>query len=309
MSTYLITGGAGFIGSHLVDALLAEGHEPVVLDDFSTGHRENLAPGIEVIEGSVTDFALLNYVLGSPRMAGCFHLAAISSVERCNRDWTGTHEVNSLGSVAVCNAARANAGRPAIPVAFASSAAIYGDARSVPLREDGPAQPLSAYGTDKLTAEANARIASTIHGVPTAGVRFFNVFGPRQDPRSPYSGVISIFARKVRDGEPLTVFGDGRQTRDFIYVSDAVRGLLAAMRHASIPGQVHNVCTGKGVTLLEMIEALSTESGSEPKVNFVPPRVGDIRLSVGDPLKAKIDLGFVSAIDFVEGLRLTLSTL
>ena len=170
-------------------------------------------------------------------------------------------------------------------------------------------QPLSAYGTDKLTAEANARIAATIHGVPTAGVRFFNVFGPRQDPASPYSGVISIFARKVRNGETLTVFGDGQQTRDFVYVSDAVAGLMATMRHASLASPVYNICTGRGISLLDMIAALGAQSGTQPWVEFAPPRAGDIRFSVGDPSKAKAEMGFAAMTGFDEGLERTYQSL
>ncbi|MGH7209981.1 MAG: NAD-dependent epimerase/dehydratase family protein, partial [Acetobacteraceae bacterium] len=215
MSRYLVTGGCGFIGSHLCDALLAHGHAVRVLDDLSTGRRENLPPAAELIVGDVGDAALAAHALDG--VSGCFHLAAIASIERGVQDWPGTHRVNLSATVGLLDAIR----RLPAPVAFvcASSAAVYGDCDRLPLDEDAPARPLSAYGADKLGCELHARVAAHVFAVPTVGLRFFNVYGPRQDPRSPYSGVISIFCDRLRRGAPIDLFGDGEQTRDFVFVA------------------------------------------------------------------------------------------
>ena len=195
MATYLVTGGCGFIGSHLCSALRGAGHRVRVLDDLSTGVAANLAPGADLVRGDVADAGLVRRAMDGA--AGCFHLAAIASVERGTRDWLGTHRVNLSGAVAVLEAAARLGG---VPVVYASSAAVYGDCEALPLAEDAPTRPLSAYGADKLGCEQHARVAGVVHGVPTLGLRFFNVFGPRQDPGSPYSGVISIFCERLSRG-------------------------------------------------------------------------------------------------------------
>ncbi|HYZ25110.1 MAG TPA: NAD-dependent epimerase/dehydratase family protein, partial [Rhodopila sp.] len=185
MSTYLVTGGAGFIGSHLCDALGARGDVVRVLDDLSTGKRENLRPEVELIVGDIADpLTAADAVAG---IDGCFHLAAIASVEKGVTDWLGTHHANLTGTISIFDAIR-RTGR-GIPVVYASSAAVYGDAATVPIAETEPCRPLSAYGADKYGSELHARVASHVHGIPTVGLRFFNVYGPRQDPASPYSGV------------------------------------------------------------------------------------------------------------------------
>ena len=183
MATYLVTGGCGFIGSHLCSALRSAGHGVRVLDDLSTGTEANLAPGADLVRGDVADAGAVREAMEGA--AGCFHLAAIASVERGTRDWLGTHRANLSGTVAVFEAA-ARLGR--IPVVYASSAAVYGDCAALPLKEDAPTRPLSAYGADKLGCEQHARVAGVVHGIPTLGLRFFNVFGPRQDPLSPLFG-------------------------------------------------------------------------------------------------------------------------
>jgi len=231
MGIYAVTGGAGFIGSHLADALLAAGHQVRVVDDFSTGRMTNLDPRCEVIRGDVCDSALLHRALDG--VAGCFHLAAIASVARANEDWAGTHRVNQSGTIAVLDAARTagqTQGRRAapLPVIYASSAAIYGSAAGVCM-ETSPPLPRTAYGADKLGSELHAHVGHIVHGVSSIGFRFFNVYGPRQDPASPYSGVISIFARAIGAGSTLTLHGTGEQTRDFVYVSDVVAHLMAGM--------------------------------------------------------------------------------
>ncbi len=246
MSTYLVTGGCGFIGSHLADSLLADGHAVRILDDLSTGKRANKPEAATLIEADVADPRAV--VRAMEGVDGCFHLAAIASVERANRDWLGTHRVNLSGTITILEAAR---GGP-IPVVYASSAAIYGDNPALPLAETAAPRPLSAYGADKLGCELHARVAGRVHGIPTTGLRFFNVYGPRQDPLSPYSGVISIFCERLRGGRGVTIFGDGGQTRDFVFVADVVRALRAALRRVSTEAGVFNVCTGRASSVRDL---------------------------------------------------------
>ncbi len=306
--TYLVTGGCGFIGSHLVDALLAAGQRVVVLDDLSTGLTGNLGPGAQLIEGSVTDPETVARAMAG--VEGVFHLAAIASVVLANEAWLATHEVNQAGTVTVFEAA-ARAGR--IPVVYASSAAVYGAQTALPLAEDVPPVPLTAYGADKLGSELHGRVAAQIHGVPTVGLRFFNVYGPRQLPGSPYSGVISIFADRVRRGLELTLHGDGSQTRDFVYVGDVVQALRLAMDHChglDIPAaDVANVCTGRPTSITALAEQLMVVAGRRVAVTQAPPRPGDIPASVGDPSRAKALFGFRSMTPLADGLAVLLAFL
>lgn len=309
--TILVTGGCGFIGSHLCAALVAGGARLRVLDDLSTGKVDNLPPGAELLRGDVADAALARAAMEG--VDGCFHLAAIASVEKGMRDWLGTHRANLTGSIAVFDAARreaAAAGR-AVPVVYASSAAVYGDATALPIEESAPTRPLSAYGADKLGSELHARVAGQVHGVPTAGMRFFNVFGPRQDPASPYSGVISIFAGLIAAGKPITVHGDGAQTRDFVFVSDVVAHLRAAMRlaEAGLVSDVFNVCTGRATTVLQLAQALATAAGRPTQVLHGPARAGDIRQSLGNPDRAIATLGVQAHTPLEQGLKATLDSL
>lgn len=241
---------------------------------------------------------------------GCFHLAAIASVERGNQDWLGTHRANLTGSIAVFDAARrANPAGP-IPVVYASSAAIYGDNPALPLAEDAAPRPLSAYGADKLGSEQHGFVAAHVHGVPTTGLRFFNVYGPRQDPRSPYSGVISIFCDRLRAGQPVTIFGDGGQSRDFVFVADVVRALLAAMERSaagSAAARVFNVCTGRATTIRDLAATIAGILGQDPAIAFAPPRAGEIRASLGDPARAASGLGVTAATPLRDGLARTLA--
>jgi UDP-glucose 4-epimerase len=302
MALYLVTGGAGFIGSHLVEALLARGDRVRVLDDLSTGKRENLGPAVELIVGDVADAAC---VAGAMRgVDGCFHLAAVASVELGNRDWLGTHRTNLTGAITIFDAARRAQPDRTVPVVYASSAAVYGDTPDPPLAETAAKRPLSAYGADKLGCELHARVAAQVHGVRTAGCRFFNVYGPRQDPASPYSGVISIFFNRIGKGQGITIFGDGGQTRDFIYVADVVDALLKAMRQESPGARVFNVCTGKTTTLLELAAAIGHVFGQTPAIAFADARAGDIRESLGNPAMARDVLGFRANLSIEEGLGL-----
>jgi UDP-glucose 4-epimerase len=299
MALFAVTGGAGFIGSHLCDALLADGHGVRVLDDLSTGKRDNLDPRCELRVGDVADAGAVRALLDGA--AGCFHLAAIASVARGNEDWLGTHRTNLTGTITVFDAARA-AGR--LPVIYASSAAVYGDLGARPGREDGPCAPSTAYGADKLGSELHARAGFLVHGVPSLGMRFFNVYGPRQDPSSPYSGVISIFARRLAQGLPLTIHGDGQQSRDFVQVSDVVAHLRAGMAHlrATPELSVLNVCTGRSVSIVDLATLLGRHLGREPRIIWGPAREGDIRTSVGDPSRAVALLGLRAQIALAEGI-------
>ncbi|WP_207458377.1 NAD-dependent epimerase/dehydratase family protein [Azospirillum sp. SYSU D00513] len=307
MARYLVTGGCGFIGSHLVERLLSQGHEVRVLDDLSTGRRENLPGGADIIIGDVADAPAVGRAMEG--MDGCFHLAAVASVDRSREAWLETHAANLTGTIAVFDAARrARAGGP-VPVVYASSAAVYGDNPAMPLTEDAATRPLSAYGADKLACELHARVADGVHGVPTAGFRFFNVYGPRQDPKSPYSGVISIFAGRIARGEPITVNGDGEQVRDFVYVKDLVRYLTAAMEAPRPGAPVYNVCTGRPTTVNQLAETLARLAGKPLDRSHGPARTGDIRVSIGDPARLVAAFGMSCDTTLEDGLRETLAWL
>lgn len=301
MNRFLITGGAGFIGSHLADALLQKGCGVRVLDDLSTGRRDNLDPAVELIEGDVADAVVMRAAVQG--MSGVFHLAAIASVVRSNEDWLGTHRVNQTGTVCVLDAAR-QADR--IPVVYASSAAIYGGQSAAAIQESAVPSPQTAYGADKLGSELHARVATGVHGVPTMGFRFFNVYGPRQDPSSPYSGVISIFAARIAAGQGITVHGDGGQVRDFVFVQDVVQHLLAGMRRLrDMPGpqaEVFNVCTGRATSVLDLVKVLGEVIGRAVPVEHGPARRGDIRTSLGDPRGAAEALQVRASTSLRDGL-------
>lgn len=304
MGTYLVTGGCGFIGSHLVDALLGGGHEVRVVDDLSTGKRENLPDGVELFLGDVADGALMRRAMMD--VDGCFHLAAVASVQRGNEDWLGTHRVNLTGAVTVFDLARNCRPSGPVPVVYASSAAVYGDNPALPLAEDAATRPLSAYGADKLGCELHARVAWLVHRVPNVGFRFFNVYGPRQDPKSPYSGVIAIFAGKVAARQQITVNGDGGQSRDFVYVADVVRHLVAAMKGLKSGAEVFNICTGRSTTVLELAHVISRIGGVQADIVHGPARAGDIRESLGSPDKARAAFGFSADTPITAGLVPTL---
>ena len=306
MALYLVTGGCGFIGSHLVDALVAQGHGVRVLDDLLTGGGEYIPHGVQVILGDIADFDVVADAMAG--VDGCFHLAAIASVARCSENPVRANRVNLGGTVNILAAARPAAGRKPIPVVYASSAAVYGSNINVPLPETAETRPLSQYGVDKLASEMHAQVAARIHGVPSIGLRFFNVYGPRQDPMSPYSGVISIFADRIRRREPITFFGDGGQTRDFVYVSDVVRCLVLCQHHLQEQGtgvtvaDVFNVCSGISMSILQLAQTMMDLARRSVVVDYRHPREGDIRASAGDPSAASSRLGFVAHTQLREGL-------
>ena len=275
-----------------------------MLDDLSTGRRENLNSRVRLHLGSITDPAALREAASGAD--GIFHLAAIASVARANEDWPGTHAVNLGGTVFVLDAARtASPAGGSVPVVYASSAAVYGDASGVVAAEALTAAPLTAYGADKFGSELHARVAAGVHGVPTLGFRFFNVYGPRQDPKSPYSGVISVFARRIGSGASVTLHGDGEQTRDFVHVSDVVNHLMAGMEglaaRRSMP-PVLNVCTGVSVTIRELAGRLADVRRVRLDIEFGPSRTGDIRHSRGSPALASETLGVKAVVTLRDGL-------
>jgi len=302
MALYLITGGCGFIGSHLAENLLAQGHRVRIIDNLSTGKISNLPASkspsdCELVVGDVTDKTTLQQCFEG--VDYCFHLAAIASVQLSNEDWAGTHQVNLTGSINVFDAARTRQ----IPVVYASSAAVYGDNAESPLTESAVLRPLTAYGADKLGSELHARVASFVHAVPTTGLRFFNVYGPRQDSSSPYSGVISIFAEKVSRQESIAIYGDGDQVRDFIYVKDVVQYLMAAMNRVSRTPSVFNVCTGRSTTINQLARTIMSVSGRGVGIKYQAARTGDIRVSVGAPGLSERLLQYRATESLASGLK------
>jgi UDP-glucose 4-epimerase len=303
MAQFLVTGGCGFIGSHLVDALVDRGDKVRVLDDLSTGHRQNIPTVAELVVGDVADpEGVMEAMRG---VDGCFHLAAIASVQRSNEAWAATHRVNVGGTVCVLDAART----ARTPVVFASSAAVYGPQLVDRVDESAHPRPITAYGVDKLASEMHASIASRLHEVPTLGLRFFNVYGSRQDPSSPYSGVISIFAHRIQRGMPIELHGDGMQVRDFIHVSDIVRLLLAGMERVKVEPLVLNACTGQPTTIRALAMLVGELCGHEPRIRSAAARPGDIRRSLGTPETARMVLGVQADILLRDGLRRTLNSL
>jgi UDP-glucose 4-epimerase len=284
--------------------LLRHGHRVRVLDDLSTGKLANLADGAVLIKGDIRDADAVSAAMAG--CDGCFHLAAIASVERSIEAWVETHRVNLTGTLQIFEAARrAGRGGGAIPVVYASSAAVYGDQGSRAIGEDALPRPTSAYGADKLACEHHARVATTVHGVPTTGLRFFNVYGPRQDPRSPYSGVISVFSDRIGSSRPVTIFGDGEQTRDFVYVADVVRALMLAQETVSDEPKVVNVCTGRSTSVRALAEEIAGSLGCRPLIEHGPPRHGEIRHSLGDPTAADRTLRFAAVTSLRDGLAAT----
>jgi UDP-glucose 4-epimerase len=306
MARYLVTGGAGFIGSHLVKSLLDDGHAVRVLDDLSSGNYDNLPCRVDLIKADVADPDAVGRALDA--IDGCFHLAAIASVEQCNIEWLRTHQVNLTGTINIFDQARRSR-RAEIPVVYASTAAVYGDCHAAPASEDSCAVPVSAYGADKRACELHARAAGVTHGLRTTGLRFFNLYGPRQDPRSPYSGVIAIFLDRLLRGEPVEIYGDGGQIRDFTFIADAVSALRRAMPAASARAPVFNVCTGKGTTVRQLAETIAALCGTPLVVYHRPARGGEVEISIGDPRYAAEGLGFRARTALPEGLAATLDAL
>ncbi len=302
----LVTGGAGFIGSHIVERLLAEGHRVRVLDDFSTGKRENLPdhPNLEVVRGGVEDYATIEACVES--IDWIFHEAAIASVPKTIEAPLASQRINYGGTLNLLEAARHH-GAPRL--VFAASAAAYGDLPGLPKGEASAVCPLSPYAVDKVASEHALAAYHHLHGMHTVSLRYFNVFGPRQDPSSPYSGVISIFVDHLLAGTTPTVLGDGEQTRDFVYVADVVEANLRAITTDAAAGGRFNVGTGHAVTLNELLTALYRLRGREPHPQHGPARAGDIRHSCANIARAREVLGWRPATALVEGLQRLVSSL
>ena len=303
LSSYLVTGGAGFIGSHLTEALLARGHGVRVVDNFVTGKRENLAPlsGAEFIEGDVADPDVcrsavtdIEYVL---------HQAAIPSVPKSVNDPATSHRANVEATLNLLIAARDAGVRRLV---FAGSSSVYGDAATLPKREDMPPDPLSPYALQKLVSEQYCRMFTQLYGFETVTIRYFNVFGPRQDPGSPYSGVISLFATAILAGRRPTIYGDGEQTRDFTYVANVVDGVLRAVDAPRAAGEAINVATGERISLKGLLQVMNRLAGTSIEPIFAPARAGDIKDSQADISKARTLLQYAPTVSFTDGLERTL---
>lgn len=301
MTTYLVTGGCGFIGSHLVDKLLESGHKVVVLDDLSTGNAENVSSKAELIIGDICNKELVTDLLA--RVDACFHLAAWTGMIICKEDWLGTNRVNLVGTITLFEAASAikEKYQKVIPFVFASSSAVYGECKDLPLKESAHIKPLSAYGADKLACEMHAYVASKIHNIPTICLRYFNVYGTRQSIASVDSAAIPIFIEKIKQNQPIDIFGDGEQTRDFIHVSDVVNYTIFFMNHMKLAPNVFNVCTGKAISINELVNLFTKILNRDIEKKYVPTRLGDVVDSCGDPSKAE-KLGIKAKIPLLEGL-------
>jgi len=301
MAEYLITGGCGFIGSHLADLLLAQGHQVRVLDNLSTGVLTNVNAAVDVIEGDINNAD--DVAKATKGIAGCFHLAAISSVTHCDKEWAVTQQTNIIGTINIIEALC----KKSVPLVFASSSAVYGDPESLPIQEKSKLKPISVYALGKLYVEQLLELAREQYHMPTFSLRLFNVYGPRQSPDSSYAGVIAIFIRQLMAQQDLTVYGDGEQVRDFVYVADAVNCLFKAM-HALEQGQQVsqpvNVCAGKSISINELVTTLSEVMGCTAQIDYAQARNQDIHTSVGDPQQLQDVLGCTCATTLAEGLQL-----
>ncbi len=307
MRQCLVTGGAGFIGSHLVEHLVNKGWRVRVLDNLATGKASNLAPfasKIDFIQGNINDSTVLR-----PAIAGCevvFHLAALPSVARSLVDPMTTHDVCATGTLSVLDAARQTGVRRVI---YAASSSAYGGTPGSLRRETDPLAPLSPYASSKLAGEMYCQSFTTVYGLETVRVRFFNVFGPRQDARSPYTGVIALFIAGMLEGNCPNVQGDGLQSRDFTYVDNAVQALTRAADAANAIGKVYNIGNCETTTILQLVAHLNTILATKLEPIHGPARAGDVRHSQADIALARQDLGYEPAVTFLEGLRRTVASL
>jgi len=302
---YLVTGGAGFIGGHLIARLIETGCKITVIDDFSTGDRNRLENygtnrDLRVIEGDIRDMSRLTEAFKG--VDGVFHLAAKLSVRDCINNWLGNHSVNSTAFLGVFDLVQT---LQHVPVVYASSAAVYGNRSDDLCNEDLAARPISPYGADKLACENQARAFWSVHGIPSAGLRFFNVYGPGQPATSPYSGVLTRFVKNIKSGLPPEIHGDGFQTRDFVHVSNVVDALIAAMdRISRVPNAlVSNVCTGMAHRVRDIAYMIGDILKAGPiGLSYGPERPGDIRHSCGDPTYMSKTLNLEPFVTLEQGL-------
>jgi len=299
MEKVLITGGAGFIGSHTADLLLEQNIAVRVLDNLSSGFRHNLPAEhelLEFVEGDICDADAVDQCMDG--VSHCLHLAAQVSVVNSLEDPAFSAQQNILGFVNVINGAKKH---KLDRLVYASSAAIYGEPSVLPLTEEVPMKQLSPYGLEKAVNEQYADLFNELYQLPSQGQRFFNVYGPRQDPKSPYAGVIALFVDKIVDKQSVTVFGDGENTRDFIYIGDVARANVASLK-ADYHGAC-NIATGKKTSLLDLINTLSELANFKPDINFEPPREGDIVHSLASPERMNSKLGVVADTTLKQGLE------
>jgi nucleoside-diphosphate-sugar epimerase len=305
MAQHLVTGGAGFIGSHIVEALVMRGDSVRVLDNLSTGKMENLA-GIagryEFIEGDIRDLETCRRAVEGA--SAVFHEAALASVVRSVADPLLNDAINVTGTLNILVAARDAGVRGFV---LASSSAVYGDDPATPKVEGREGRPLSPYGVSKLVDEKYAQVFHAIHGLDAVALRYFNVFGPRQDPASEYSAVIPLFITRMLRGERPTIYGDGRQSRDFIYVGDVVRANLAAAASPSAAGEVINIACGVGTTVNALLHAVNDSLGARIEAVYGPPRPGDILHSTADITKARRLMDYAPGLSFADGLKETVA--
>ena len=306
MSKCLVTGGGGFIGSHLVEFLVGTGQSVRVLDDFSTGNPVNLqglTSRIELLKGSVTDMTLLERAV-----AGCdviYHLAALPSVTKSVEDPVLVHEICATGTLRLLDAARRGGVRR---VVFAASSSAYGDQPGDMRRESDALIPLSPYAAAKLAGEHYCSCATAVYGLETVRLRFFNVFGPRQDAKSPYSGVIALFIAAMTQGRQPTIYGDGLQARDFVYVADVVQAMVKAAQAHKASGKVYNIGLGRSTSVLDLVRDLNSILGTKLEPIHAPPRAGDVRMSQSDISAARSEIGYDPQISFQEGLKRTVES-
>jgi nucleoside-diphosphate-sugar epimerase len=303
MASYLVTGGAGFIGSHLTEELARRGHTVRVADSLITGKRANLShvPGVEFLEGDLADPAFAAHAVAGVDYV--LHQAAIPSVPRSVTDPLTSNRANVDATLSVLVAAR-DAGVKR--VVYAGSSAAYGNTLTLPKREDMPTNPLSPYALQKLVAEQYCQMFTQLYGLETVTTRYFNVFGPRQDPGSPYSGVISLFSTALLDGRRPTIYGDGEQTRDFTYVANVVDGVLRAAEAKDAAGEVMNVATGSRISLNELLRVMNAIMGTSIQPLYAALRAGDVKDSQADISKAQRLLGYRPSVSLEQGLKHTL---
>ena len=304
MATCLVTGGAGFIGSHIVEALVRRGDRVRVLDNFDTGRRENLSAvgdPVEWIIGDVEDGGLVRQAVEGVDVV--YHQAAIASVGRSLDDPLKTHRACVTGTLTLLMASRDARVRRVI---YAASSSAYGNSGKVPSSESDLPGPLSPYAAAKLAAEHYCEAFTHSWGLETVCLRYFNIFGPRQDPRSPYSGVVALFISSMLKGERPTIHGDGKQSRDFTYIDNAVDANLQAAEASGVAGKVYNVGCGRSVSILELAAATGAILGTQLEPQFGPPRVGDVRHSQADIACAQKELGYQPRVSFEDGLRRTI---
>jgi UDP-glucose 4-epimerase len=304
MAKVLVTGAAGFIGSHTCDQLLAAGHEVAGVDNFRTGKAENLASAkthtrFRFVEADLLQGENLDRLVAEFRPDAIIHLAALVSVQESIQNPDLNFSLNVELTQRIAEAARKHSVRR---VVFASSAAVYGDVREMPIRESVEKRPISPYGAAKLASEAILLGHGEAFGFTARCQRYFNVFGSRQDPRSPYSGVISIFCDRLRAGKTPTIYGDGEQTRDFISVYDVARANVLAATSTSVPSGVANICTGRATSLNRLVAVLRTQIANAPVAVYAEPKASDIRHSLGAPDAAQEQLGFVAELSLEDGL-------